>query len=131
MPCLALGGGALNASPSPSVALLARLEMEAAPQQKGESIAMTSPVRLEMEEPGQGGPVSRYKVSFMMPAKYSLDSLPVPKDKGVQLLEVQPTWVPVGLHGWSPDRRSDHDRPSAAVRWRRSPSPASSLTRPR
>ena len=47
-----------------------------------EKIAMTSPVRTERADGGA------YKVSFVMPRKYKLDTLPVPRDARVQLREV-------------------------------------------
>jgi hypothetical protein len=52
-------------------------------QRKGESIAMTSPVRTE-RAPGGGA----FRVSFVMPRKYRLDTLPAPKDARVNLREV-------------------------------------------
>ena len=47
-----------------------------------EKIAMTSPVRTERADGGA------YRVSFVMPRKYSLDTLPVPRDTRVHLREV-------------------------------------------
>ena len=47
-----------------------------------EKIAMTSPVRTERADGGA------YKVSFVMPRKFKLDTLPVPRDTRVHLSEV-------------------------------------------
>ena len=50
-------------------------------QPSGESIKMTAPV-------GQQGSDGHWAVSFMMPASYTIDSLPVPADSNVSLRQV-------------------------------------------
>ena len=61
-----------------------------------EKMAMTSPVRMEVEmaapKGGEGTNVDyeEVKVSFVMASNYSLASLPVPKDSDVKLRTVQP-----------------------------------------
>jgi hypothetical protein len=45
-----------------------------------EKIAMTSPVKVE----GSG----TYTISFVMPSKYNIDTLPVPKNKNVRIRQV-------------------------------------------
>lgn len=50
-------------------------------QAEGEKIAMTSPV-------GQQRANDRWAVSFMMPASYSLDTLPVPNNPNITLRQV-------------------------------------------
>ncbi|MFT5583570.1 MAG: hypothetical protein ACI9VR_001148 [Cognaticolwellia sp.] len=46
-----------------------------------EKIAMTAPVSTQAQDQG-------YTISFMMPSKWTLDTLPVPDDGRIQLLEV-------------------------------------------
>lgn len=53
-------------------------------QLQSEKIAMTAPVTVSLND--QSGN-SNYLVSFMMPSKYSLDSLPVPLDKRVKFAQ--------------------------------------------
>lgn len=66
-----------------SVAMTSPVRTERTPP-GGEKIAMTSPVRTE-KAPGGGA----YKVSFVMPRKYtSLESLPAPRDGRVALRQV-------------------------------------------
>lgn len=60
-----------------SIAMTAPVSQEA----KGEKIAMTAPVG---QQPASG----QWAVSFMMPASYSLDTLPVPNDEAVMLRQV-------------------------------------------
>ena len=48
-----------------------------------EKIAMTSPVRTERAPSG-----GAYRVSFVMPRKYTLATIPAPKDSRVKLREV-------------------------------------------
>ena len=65
-----------------------------------ESVAMTSPVRAEPVQlsmtapvravPGGAAGAESYKVSFVMPRKYTLATLPTPKDPRVQLREEPP-----------------------------------------
>ena len=50
---------------------------------KGEQIAMTAPVA---QQPADGG----WRVQFFMPAKYTLESLPKPKDARVSLVQLPP-----------------------------------------
>ena len=60
-----------------------KIEMTAPVSQepRGEKIKMTAPVSLQ---PAQG----RWAVSFMMPASYSLETLPEPEDPGIILRQV-------------------------------------------
>ena len=64
---------------SQSIAMTAPVTAES------ETISMTTPVTAEMEDNG-------YIVSFMMPHEYTLDELPIPNQKDVQLKE-QPATV--------------------------------------
>ena len=50
-------------------------------EQQGEKIAMTAPVS---QQPAEG----KWAVSFMMPASYTLETLPVPDDPGITLRPV-------------------------------------------
>jgi hypothetical protein len=62
----------------------AKIAMTAPVAQSGETIAMTAPVSQSRDETG------RWVVRFYMPAKLSLQTLPVPNDPEVLLREVQP-----------------------------------------
>ena len=53
-------------------------------QSSGSKIAMTAPVA-QAPGPGPGG---SWTITFYMPAKYTLASLPKPTDSGIQILEV-------------------------------------------
>lgn len=61
-----------------------------------EKIAMTVPVNTE-EEAGSGA----YKISFVMPSKYTIKTLPEPNDKRVELREVPAHKVAVRRFSWS------------------------------
>lgn len=61
-----------------------------------EKIAMTVPVNTE-EEAGSGA----YKISFVMPSKYTLETLPEPNDKRVVLREVPARKVAVKSFSWT------------------------------
>ena len=60
-----------------SIAMTAPVSTAGASQ----SIAMTAPVSTLEQEQG-------YTISFMMPSKWTLDTLPVPEDERIELLEV-------------------------------------------
>ena len=51
---------------------------------EGESIAMTTPVI----ESGNKGESDSYRFSFVMPASFTMDTIPMPKDERVQIVEV-------------------------------------------
>ncbi len=54
-------------------------------QQASEKIAMTSPVtQAPSENPG------KWKIAFMMPRKYTVETLPVPNDKRIRFRVTQP-----------------------------------------
>jgi len=55
---------------------------------KNESIAMTSPVQVDVDD-------SISTMSFMMPKMYGIDDLPTPKDSSVQLLQTDEEYVAV------------------------------------
>lgn len=61
-----------------------------------EKIAMTAPVNTQ-EETSAGA----YKISFVMPSKYTLDTLPEPNDKRVVLREVPARKVAVRRFSWT------------------------------
>jgi hypothetical protein len=64
---------------------------------KKESIKMTAPVTQQAEEKSENIPMTApvmqeqredsYLVSFMMPANYSLDTLPVPEDQSIKIVQ--------------------------------------------
>lgn len=61
-----------------------------------EKIAMTVPVNTEREE-GQGS----YKVSFVLPSKYTLETLPTPNDSRVSIKEIPSRKIAVRRFSWS------------------------------
>lgn len=63
--------------------------------EKGEEIAMTKPVTISEAEEG------RYNMSFIMPASYSLDTLPKPNNSQITIKEIEPRKVAVlKFNGW-------------------------------
>jgi hypothetical protein len=67
-----------------------KMEMTAPVSQKpaaeaGERIAMTAPVT---QQPASAAEADSYRVSFVMPSGYTLETLPEPEDPRVQLREV-------------------------------------------
>jgi hypothetical protein len=60
-------------------------ESAAAADKKGEKIAMTAPVT---QQPLGTAAEQRWRVAFMMPAKYTLESLPKPNDARIQFVTV-------------------------------------------
>jgi len=61
-----------------------------------EKIAMTAPVNTEAEEES-----GTYKISFVMPSKYTLETLPNPNDRRVRLIEIPEHKVAVKSFSWS------------------------------
>lgn len=71
---------------SESVAMTSPVRVEKA-EGRSESIAMTSPVAADLAGDGV------YRVSFMMPSKYTKDNIPRPKNPDVIIKEVAPRTV--------------------------------------
>jgi hypothetical protein len=59
---------------------------------QNKSIAMTAPVRMEMSEKGSA-------MSFVMPDKYDMASLPKPKDATVEIKQSEPVYAAVIAFG--------------------------------
>ena len=59
---------------------------------QNKSIAMTAPVRMEMSEKGSA-------MSFVMPEKYDMASLPKPKDATVEIKQSEPVYAAVITFG--------------------------------
>jgi hypothetical protein len=59
---------------------------------QNKSIAMTAPVRMEMSEKGSA-------MSFVMPEKYDMTSLPKPKDATVEIKQSEPVYAAVIAFG--------------------------------
>lgn len=73
-------------SPGRKIAMTAPVVQQAT--REGEKIAMTAPVT-------QSGEPGRWTVRFMMPAGYTLQTLPKPNDARVKLLELPPARMAV------------------------------------
>jgi hypothetical protein len=61
-------------------------------QSTGERIGMTAPVAQQEIQQGEGG---RWRIGFFMPARYTRDSLPLPRDARVTLRELPEETVAV------------------------------------
>ena len=88
---------------------------------KQQSIEMTTPVQqeeietsieIEMTRPVEQEPVGdKYRVSFVMPARFTLETLPKPKDKRVILRQVPAKKVVVVRYSgtWSTSNYQEHE----------------------
>eukprot|EP00958_Prasinococcus_capsulatus_P028690 scaffold7203_cov416-Prasinococcus_capsulatus_cf.AAC.8 len=54
-----------------------------------EKVSMTAPVIMESAPANAPAPSKKYKLSFTMPSKYTLQTLPVPDNANVKLIEVE------------------------------------------
>lgn len=82
---------------SAKVAMTSPVTLEVAGTADSQKIAMTSPVAAEM------GPDSVYRVSFIMPSKYTKDTLPKPVNPNVRIKEMPArTMVAMTWKGKSP-----------------------------
>jgi hypothetical protein len=71
---------------------------------RGQSIAMTSPVRMEMGSQGS-------TMSFVMPEKYQESDLPKPKDSGVHIVKSSPQYVAaIRFGGYADDETIKENR---------------------
>ena len=72
-------------------------------EQKGEKIAMTAPV-------GQQRMQGKWAVSFMMPASYTMETLPIPDDSNITLRQVPARRVAVVRYSgvWSEEKYQLH-----------------------
>lgn len=94
---IAMTAPVLQEGPSEKIAMTAPVLQEPAP----EKIAMTAPVL--HEEQGE-----RYTISFVMPAEYTLDTLPTPNNAQVSLREVPPTRFAVArFGGYARERKAE------------------------
>ena len=68
---------------------------------QNKSIAMTAPVRMEMSEKGSG-------MSFVMPEKYDMASLPKPNDATVEIKQSEDSYAAViAFGGYANDEKID------------------------
>ena len=72
---------------SEKIAMTAPVGIESADQNKGAKIAMTAPVGIESSKPSEGAG-NQWTVSFVMPAEYTLSSLPKPLNPQINIREV-------------------------------------------
>ena len=74
-------------------------------EKTAEKIAMTAPVTQEKA----GG---QFRITFMMPSEYTLETLPEPQDSRVAL-KTEPAWLVAAIQysgTWSPRRFEDHKK---------------------
>jgi hypothetical protein len=77
---------------------------------QNKSIAMTAPVRMEMSEKGSA-------MSFVMPEKYDIASLPKPKDATVEIKQSEPVYAAVIAFGGyaNDDKINDYNNKLVAL----------------
>jgi len=92
---------------STKVAMTSPVTLEAsAAEPSSQKIAMTSPVTAEVL-----GDASSYKVTFIMPSKYTKDTLPTPKNDNVKIAEIpERTMAALAWRGSSPREIGMHQR---------------------
>lgn len=78
---------------------------------EGERIAMTSPV---VQAPAGA---NRWEVSFVMPAEYTMASLPKPRNETVQIAEVPPRTVAAVAFSGSPNAGALDRRAAELAEW--------------
>lgn len=79
---------------SETIAMTSPVVTEKKQGSKGQKIDMTSPVRTQMSN-------GKYEVAFVMPSKYTRESLPKPKDEDVKIEEVPGhTYGALSWRGW-------------------------------
>jgi len=72
--------------------------------EKGTSIAMTAPVRMELTDKGS-------TMSFVMPEKYQESDLPKPNDSGVLIVKSSPQYVAaISFGGYADDEKIKENR---------------------
>lgn len=83
-----------------SIAMTAPVGQQAA---KGEKIAMTAPV-------GQQAVGDQYSITFMMPAGYTMETIPQPTDQKVAIRQIPPQLTAVIRYSgfWSQKRYNEH-----------------------
>lgn len=85
-------GAASGSSKGEAIAMTSpvRMEIQDEGKIKGEAIAMTSPVRMDMSgtEALSNDAAGDVTMSFVMPSKYNKDTLPQPNNPDVQIVEV-------------------------------------------
>ena len=80
-----VAGEALNDAPNEKIAMTVPVTVEA----ENEKIAMTIPVTVEPNATAADGE-KRWRVHFVMPSKYTLATLPTPKNPAVKLRQIPP-----------------------------------------
>jgi hypothetical protein len=75
-----------------------------------EKIAMTAPVEQSKSERG-------WVMSFMMPAKYQAEDLPVPTDPRVQFEKIEPKLVAVIQYSGSRSEKSNQEKAEELRKW--------------
>lgn len=97
-----------NVSPdgnSSKVAMTSPVTLEQSAKKRSEKIAMTSPVAAEQV----GDNV--YKVAFIMPSKYTMETLPKPLNDKVKIIEVPShTMAAMTFRGRSPNEKNMNDK---------------------
>ncbi|NND65419.1 MAG: heme-binding protein [Gammaproteobacteria bacterium] len=90
-----------RASTSQKIAMTAPVIQQAASSQE---IAMTAPVTQQLDSGGQ------FEVAFVMPSKWTLETLPVPTDERIEIEQVTPQQTAVVRYsgGWSEKKYKKH-----------------------
>jgi len=102
--------------PGQEIAMTAPVTQERARDgaRDGAKIAMTAPVTQEPAEP-QGG-AEAWRVRFTMPAEWTMDTLPRPKNPDIRLIEVPAeTVAAVRFSGWWSDSSFAEERDALAA----------------
>lgn len=79
------------------------------PEPSNEKIAMTAPVIFAPDKKDDGNQNKSWTMTFSMPSKYSLESLPVPEDSRIQLVKVESRLVAAHIYSgfWSESKNKN------------------------
>ena len=93
-----------NNSPQQDISMNAPVEQRAVPAQDPHKIAMTAPVQQQAAQ--QKTPNNLWQISFIMPATYTLQTLPIPNNAKVTLQQTPATkFVVIRFSGIATDAR--------------------------
>ncbi len=93
-----------------SIAMTAPVAEAAATPTGGQSIAMTAPVSQARTGAGQ------WRISFFMPARYTIATLPTPNDPTVRLVSIPPETVAVLRYAGTPTKAAVRDAGARLLR---------------
>lgn len=102
-----------DSGPAERIAMTAPVTVEP----RSSQIAMTAPVTVEPTQAFDMRQAKRWRIHFVMPGNYTMDTIPKPRHEAVKLREIAPKYMVVHRYSWLNTAARVQQKTDEALAW--------------